>query len=119
MTPRSAPPPRSSRTLMTPPVPTADGQVNLYNLSNSAARLPRVYYVNGIQTTPGGHAGTASFLSLPLERPRLGRLQLHRGQEPARRSGRPRPVRARLHRERRSPAPLAQEPEQAADGQRG
>jgi hypothetical protein len=57
---------------MAPPVPTADGQVSLYNLSNSAVRIPRVYYVNGIQTTPRTHAVTASYLSLLIERPVWG-----------------------------------------------
>jgi hypothetical protein len=57
---------------MTPPIPSADGQVNLYNLSNSAERTPRVYFVNGIRVLPRVHAVTASYLSLLIERPVWG-----------------------------------------------
>jgi hypothetical protein len=57
---------------MTPRIPTVDGQVNLYNLSDSAQSTPRIYFVNGIQVLPRAHAVTASYLSLLLERPVWG-----------------------------------------------
>jgi hypothetical protein len=53
-------------------VPTADGQVNLYNLSDSGEFTPRVYFVNGVRTLARVHAVTASYLSLLIERPVWG-----------------------------------------------
>lgn len=57
---------------MPPPVPTADGQVNRYNLSNSSASAYRVYFVNGIRVPPRSHAVTAAYLSLLLDYPVWG-----------------------------------------------
>ena len=57
---------------MAPPIPLGDGQVNLYNLSGSGAASSRIYFVNGIQTTPHDHAVTAAYLSLLIERPVRG-----------------------------------------------
>lgn len=49
-----------------------DGQINIYNLGNSGATLPRVYFVNGIRVLSKEHAVAASYLSLLLERPIVG-----------------------------------------------
>ncbi len=54
------------------PIPTVDGQVNLYNLGNSSAFTPRIYFVNGMRVLPRVHAVTASYLSLLIERPIWG-----------------------------------------------
>ena len=53
-------------------VPTKDGDVNLYNLSNSHVSRPRIYFVNGIRVLGRDHALTASLLSLLTERPIWG-----------------------------------------------
>ena len=57
---------------MAPTIPSGDGDVNLYNLTNSPELSARIYYVNGIQTLPRTHAVTASYLSLLIERPVWG-----------------------------------------------
>ncbi|MDX2037019.1 MAG: hypothetical protein SFX72_10235 [Isosphaeraceae bacterium] len=54
---------------MTPPIPSDDGAVNEYNLANSAVRVPRVCFVNGIRVAGIEHAMSASYLSLLIERP--------------------------------------------------
>jgi hypothetical protein len=57
---------------MAPPIPTGDGQVNLYNLANASVFAPRIYFVNGVRVLPREHATTASYLSLLIERPVWG-----------------------------------------------
>ena len=57
---------------MAPPIPTSDGQVNLYNLAGSSMFTPRIYFVNGIRVVPRDHAVTAAYLSLLIERPLVG-----------------------------------------------
>ncbi len=57
---------------MNPPIPTADGQVNLYNLGGSLEFTPRIYFVNGMRVLPRVHAVTAAYLSLLIERPVWG-----------------------------------------------
>jgi hypothetical protein len=57
---------------MPPKIPTADGEVNLYNLTNSGLFSPVVYFVNGIRVLPLEHATTAAYLSLLIERPVWG-----------------------------------------------
>ena len=64
---------------MPPPIPIGDGDLNLYNLGRSTATVPRIYYVNGIQTSPQDHAITASYLSLLVERPIVGVFNLSAG----------------------------------------
>lgn len=53
-------------------IPSADGELNVYNLSGSSADAPRVYFVNGVRVMPRDHAITASYLSLLIERPVWG-----------------------------------------------
>ncbi len=53
-------------------IPTKDGEVNLYDLTGSHTAIPRIYYVNGINTTGQTHAQTAAILSVLLERPVWG-----------------------------------------------
>ena len=53
-------------------IPANDGEVNLYNLANSASTAPRIYYVNGIRVLPKEHALTAAYLSLLVENPIWG-----------------------------------------------
>ncbi len=65
---------------MAPPIPLSDGQVNLYNLSDSGASSPRIYFVNGIRVMPQDHAITAAYLSLLLERPVRGVYNATAGQ---------------------------------------
>jgi len=67
-----APSVATNEDLMTPQEPTADGQVNLYNLSDSSVSTPRIYFVNGIRVLPPVHARTAAYLSLLIERPVWG-----------------------------------------------
>lgn len=57
---------------MTPPIPTRDGEVNEYNLTNSTVTNPRVHFVNGIRVVGREHAVTAAYLSLLIERPVWG-----------------------------------------------
>jgi hypothetical protein len=57
---------------MAPPIPTADGKVNVYNLANSPATIPWIYFVNGIRVLSREHAIAASYLSLLIEHPVLG-----------------------------------------------
>lgn len=57
---------------MTPPIPQADGEVNLYDLSKSGTNDPRIYFVNGIRVLPKSHAEGAACLSLLIERPVYG-----------------------------------------------
>jgi hypothetical protein len=54
---------------MSAPLPSADGEVNVYNLSKSGASTPRIYFVNGIRVLPKDHALTAAYLSLLIEHP--------------------------------------------------
>ena len=65
---------------MAPPIPLSDGQVNLYNLSDSGASTPRIYFVNGIRVMPQDHAITAAYLSLLIERPVRGVYNATAGQ---------------------------------------
>lgn len=57
---------------MSVPIPSADGEVNAYNLSNAGQATPRIYFVNGIRVTPRDHAVTAAYLSVLIERPVWG-----------------------------------------------
>jgi hypothetical protein len=53
-------------------IPSADGELNQYNLSHSQVQTPRIYFVNGVRVMPRDHAITASYLSLLIERPVWG-----------------------------------------------
>lgn len=53
-------------------IPSADGEINKYNLSRSSVGTPRIYYVNGIRVLGRDHAVTAALLSLLTERPIWG-----------------------------------------------
>lgn len=53
-------------------IPSADGEINQYNLTNRCAGSPRVIYVNGMQTDGRTHAKTAALISLIAERPVWG-----------------------------------------------
>jgi hypothetical protein len=53
-------------------IPLNDGEISHYNLSNSAAYLPIIYYVNGIRVAGVDHAKIASLLSLLTEFPIRG-----------------------------------------------
>lgn len=68
---------------MIPTLPAGDGDLNVYNLGNSGATRPRIYYVNGIQTLPRDHALTASYLSLLIENPVHGIYNKTAGVNPA------------------------------------
>ena len=57
---------------MPPPIPTADGEPNVYNLTGSSVTVPRVYFVNGIRVVGHEHAVTAAYLSALIERPVTG-----------------------------------------------
>lgn len=50
-------------------IPAGDGELNVYNLTQSVAFVPKIYYVNGIRVLGRDHAITASLLSLLTERP--------------------------------------------------
>ncbi len=50
-------------------IPSADGEVNVYNLSQASADSPRIYFVNGIRVPPRDHAVSAALLSLLTEHP--------------------------------------------------
>lgn len=50
-------------------IPSGDGELNVYNLTQSVAFVPKIYYVNGIRVLGRDHAITASLLSLLTERP--------------------------------------------------
>jgi hypothetical protein len=49
-------------------IPSFDGQVLAYQVIEPSLMAPRIYYVNGIQTTAEGHAQTATGLSILTER---------------------------------------------------
>ncbi|MBN1853264.1 MAG: hypothetical protein JW829_11090 [Pirellulales bacterium] len=51
-----------------PIIPTFDGQVTKYAAKPSYPDLPRIYFVNGIQTDGSGHAAAATELSKITER---------------------------------------------------
>ena len=53
-------------------IPSADGEINQYSLTNSTASDPRIIYVNGMQTDGRTHAKTAALISLIAERPVSG-----------------------------------------------
>ena len=53
-------------------VPSSDGEINKYNLTQSSVMTPRIYYVNGIRVLGRDHAVTAALLSLLTERPIWG-----------------------------------------------
>ncbi len=53
-------------------IPSAGGEVNVYNLTGSTVTTPRVYFVNGIQVVGREHARTAAYLSVLIERPVWG-----------------------------------------------
>ncbi|MFO0804327.1 MAG: hypothetical protein U0791_14535 [Gemmataceae bacterium] len=57
---------------MSAPIPTGDGDVNVYNLGRSSTTSPRIYFVNGIRVLAREHAITAAYLSLLIERPVVG-----------------------------------------------
>jgi hypothetical protein len=57
---------------MAAPIPTADGEVNVYNLAGSPATAPRIYFVNGIRVLGRDHAVTAAYLSALIEHPVRG-----------------------------------------------
>ena len=50
-------------------IPSSDGEINKYNLSQSSMGSPRIHYVNGIRVLGRDHAVTAALLSLLTERP--------------------------------------------------
>lgn len=54
------------------PIPSKDGELNCYNLSQSTVSSPRIYFVNGIRVLGRDHAITAGLLSLLTERPIWG-----------------------------------------------
>ena len=58
--------------MQSPKVPSGDGELNEYNLTQSTQVLPRIYYVNGIRVLGRDHALTAALLSLITERPVWG-----------------------------------------------
>jgi hypothetical protein len=60
------------RVAMTPTIPARDGEVNVYNLTESPFATPLVYFVNGIRVVGREHALTASYLSVLIERPVWG-----------------------------------------------
>src|SRR5262245_17800740 len=49
------------------PIPTSDGEVNDFAAVLPPNAVPRIYYVNGIQTDGKGHAQTATALSVLTE----------------------------------------------------
>ena len=53
-------------------IPSADGETNLYDITSSNVAVPRVIYVNGMQTDGRTHAKTAALLSLVTERSVFG-----------------------------------------------
>ena len=53
-------------------IPSGDGELNEYNLSNSTVYVPRIHYVNGIRTDGTAHAKTAALLSVLTEHPVWG-----------------------------------------------
>ena len=53
-------------------IPSADGEINQYNLTQSSAMSPRIHYVNGIRVLGRDHAITSAILSLLTERPIWG-----------------------------------------------
>lgn len=53
-------------------IPSLDGEINRYNVTQSTVFSPRVYYVNGIRTEGRDHAKTATLLSVLTERPIWG-----------------------------------------------
>ncbi|MEM9585686.1 MAG: hypothetical protein AAGA03_00270 [Planctomycetota bacterium] len=53
---------------MPPPIPSRDGETNAYDLFQSGAVHPRIYFVNGIRVRGKDHALTAGLLSLLVER---------------------------------------------------
>src|SRR5262245_21552135 len=57
---------------MTPTIPARDGEVNVYNLTESSVATPLVYFVNGIRVVGREHALTAAYLSVLIERPVWG-----------------------------------------------
>lgn len=63
---------RIRKPLVTPPIPSLDGEVNEYNLTQSSVAAPRIYFVNGIRVVGREHALTAGYLSVLIERPVWG-----------------------------------------------
>lgn len=53
-------------------IPSADGELNQYNVTNSTVTHQKVIYVNGMQTDGRAHAKTAALISLVVERPVWG-----------------------------------------------
>jgi len=62
-------------------IPTQDGSVNCYDLGNSGATVPRIYFVNGIRVMPREHSETAAYLSLLIEHPVWGVYNQTAGQK--------------------------------------
>ncbi|MEM6472072.1 MAG: hypothetical protein AAF802_21100 [Planctomycetota bacterium] len=58
--------------MIQPSVPKRDGDVNVYNLSESTVFEPVIHYVNGIRVPGIDHALIAGLLSLLTERPIVG-----------------------------------------------
>lgn len=50
------------------PIPQADGELNLYHATTPFQSTPRIFYVNGVRTTPDTHARTAMCVSYITER---------------------------------------------------
>ena len=53
-------------------VPMSDGEVTAYQEEGGFSATPRIYYVNGIQTTGSSHATTARVLSILTEHTIIG-----------------------------------------------
>jgi hypothetical protein len=63
---------RKGISVMAIPIPSLDGEISLFNLSNSTVCTPKIYFVNGVRVIPREHSVTASCLSLLVERPIWG-----------------------------------------------
>ncbi|HMO36350.1 MAG TPA: hypothetical protein PKA06_09925 [Gemmatales bacterium] len=61
-------------------IPSRDGQVLRYQVIQPGHLAPRIYYINGIQTTAEAHARTATGLSILTERPVYGVYNASAGQ---------------------------------------